>query len=104
MGDSLAAVSPLAAEAAQTEVGQIISVTPEALQELVKLRDSEPEGDRLGLRLEIVSNPGEDFKYDLSFDIVTKAALQQMILPALMPLIFVVGVAAIPGLGKEALG
>ena len=26
------------------------------------------------MRLEIVSNPGEDFKYDLSFDIVTKAA------------------------------
>jgi Fe/S biogenesis protein NfuA len=26
------------------------------------------------LRLEIVSNPGEDFKYDLSFDVVTKAA------------------------------
>jgi len=38
------------------------------------LRDAEPEGDRLGLRLEIVSNPGEDFKYDLSFDVVTKAA------------------------------
>ena len=30
-------MSPLAAEAAQTEVGQIITVTPEALQELVKL-------------------------------------------------------------------
>jgi Fe/S biogenesis protein NfuA len=73
-GDSLVDVSPLAAEAAQTEIGQIITVTPEALQELVNLRDSEPEGDRLGLRLEIVSNPGEDFKYDLSFDIVTKAA------------------------------
>jgi len=67
-------VSPLATESAKTEVGQIITVTPEALQELVTLRDSEPEGDRLGLRLEIVSNPGEDFKYDLSFDIVTKAA------------------------------
>ena len=73
-GDSLAAVSPLAAEAATADIGQIISVTPEALQELLTLRDAEPEGDRLGLRLEIVSNPGEDFKYDLSFDVVTKAA------------------------------
>ena len=73
-GAILTAVSPLAAEAAQTETGQIITVTPEALKELVTLRDAEPEGDRLGLRLEIVSNPGEDFKYDLSFDVVTKAA------------------------------
>ena len=38
------------------------------------LRDTEPDSDRLGLRLEIVSNPGEDFRYDLSFDVVTKAA------------------------------
>jgi Fe/S biogenesis protein NfuA len=67
-------VSPLAAEAAQTDARQIITVTDEAMRELVVLRDEEPEGDRLGLRLEIVSNPGEDFKYDLSFDIVTKAA------------------------------
>ena len=67
-------MSPLAAEAARTDAGQIIMVTDEALRELVTLRDAEPEGDRLGLRLEIVSNPGEDFKYDLSFEVVTKAA------------------------------
>ena len=67
-------MSPLAAEATQADIGQIITVTAEALQELVTMRDAEPEGDRLGLRLEIVSNPGEDFKYDLSFDVVTKAA------------------------------
>ncbi|HEY4608422.1 MAG TPA: NifU family protein [Ilumatobacteraceae bacterium] len=67
-------MSPLAAAAAPTETSQIITITPEALKELVQLRDSEPDADRLGLRLEIVSAPGEDFKYDLSFDVVTKAA------------------------------
>jgi len=67
-------VSPLAPEAATTDTGLIITITPDALRELVTLRDAEPEGDRLGLRLEIVSNPGDDFRYDLSFDIVTKAA------------------------------
>jgi Fe/S biogenesis protein NfuA len=72
-GGNLANVSPLAAEAAQTD-RQVITITDEAMRELVSLRDAEPEGDRLGLRLEIVSNPGEDFKYDLSFDVVTKAA------------------------------
>ena len=55
-------------------VGQIITITPEALTGAGQLRDSEPDADRLGLRLEIVSDPGEDFKYDLSFDVVTKAA------------------------------
>jgi Fe/S biogenesis protein NfuA len=72
-------VSPLAPAAAPaaapTETSQIITITPEALKELVQLRDSEPDADRLGLRLEIVSAPGEDFRYDLSFDVVTKAAL-----------------------------
>lgn len=67
-------MSPLAAEAAQTDARQIITITDEAMRELMTLRDAEPEGDRLGLRLEIVSSPGEDFKYDLSFDVVTKAA------------------------------
>ena len=67
-------MSPLAAAAAPTETSQIITITPEALKELVGLRDTEPDADRLGLRLEIVSEPGEDFKYDLSFDVVTKAA------------------------------
>ena len=67
-------MSPLVAESARTDADQNITVTDEAIRELLTLRDAEPEGDRLGLRLEIVSNPGEDFKYDLSFEVVTKAA------------------------------
>ena len=42
--------------------------------------------------------------YGQCVDIVTKAALKKMIVPALLPIVFVVGVAAIPFLGKEALG
>jgi Fe/S biogenesis protein NfuA len=64
--------------AAETGIDQgsrtIIEITPEAHAELVALRDTEADADRLGLRLEIVSAPGEDFRYDLSFDVVTKAA------------------------------
>lgn len=63
-------MSPLAPDA----VHEIITITPEALAELVALRDTEPDADRLGLRLEIISKPGEDFRYDLSFDVVTTAA------------------------------
>jgi Fe/S biogenesis protein NfuA len=66
-------VSPLAAESDSSTRSPIISITPAAHHELVVLRDAEPDADRLGLRLEIVSGAGEDFRYDLSFDVVTKA-------------------------------
>jgi len=52
----------------------IVEVTEAANTKLKELRDIEPETDRLGLRIEIVSGPGEDFRYDLSFEIVTQAA------------------------------
>lgn len=70
-------MSPLAPEAADsaTSSSSIITVTASALAELVSLRDDEPDADRLGLRLEIVSGPGEEFRYDLSFDTVTTAAI-----------------------------
>jgi Fe/S biogenesis protein NfuA len=64
-------VSPLEAQVASD---QIVTVTTAAHAELVRLRDEEPDAERLGLRLEIVSRPGEDFRYDLGFEIVTKAA------------------------------
>jgi len=67
---SVAAVSPLAADTTSS----IITITPDALAALIALRDTEPDADRLGLRLEIISKPGEDFRYDLSFDIVAQAA------------------------------
>jgi Fe/S biogenesis protein NfuA len=52
----------------------IVTITPAALEELVKLRDEEPDADKLGLRLAIASAPGEDFRYDLSFDEYLTAA------------------------------
>lgn len=67
-------MSPLAPETDTTTSALIIAVTAEAHAELVQLRDEEPDGDRLGLRLEVVSDAGEEFRYDLSFDVVTKAA------------------------------
>jgi len=66
-------VSPLAPQST-TEVSSIITITDDALAELVKLRDSEEDAASLGLRLEIVSGPGEEFKYDLSLDEFRKAA------------------------------
>lgn len=63
-------MSPLAADTSSS----IITITPDALTALVAMRDTEPDADRLGLRLEIISKAGEDFRYDLSFDIITQAA------------------------------
>jgi len=68
--DSLHNVSPLAPQNTDT----IIEITDEALVQLKILRDEEPEKERLGLRLEVMAAPGEEFKYDLSFEIVTQAA------------------------------
>ena len=66
-------MSPLAPQST-TEVSSIITITDDALAELVKLRESEEDAASLGLRLEIVSGPGEEFKYDLSLDEFRKAA------------------------------
>lgn len=63
-------MSPLAPQSSDT----IIEITDEAHAQLVTLRDEEPEKERLGLRLEVLAAPGEEFKYDLSFEIVTQAA------------------------------
>ena len=70
-------VSPLASPSspiATDTSAPIITITPAALAELAALRDTEPDADRLGLRLEIISKPGEEFRYDLSFEVITKAA------------------------------
>lgn len=61
------------------------------------------------VRRQIQAHPGiltgtETPEYKTCVDIVTKAALRQMILPALLPLVFVIAVAKIPQLGPVALG
>jgi K(+)-stimulated pyrophosphate-energized sodium pump len=61
------------------------------------------------VRRQIKAHPGimtgkDTPEYGTCVDIVTKAALREMIVPALLPLIFVVAVAVIPQLGPVALG
>ncbi len=61
------------------------------------------------VRRQLAAKPGilkgEDTpEYGTCVDIVTKAALGQMIVPALLPVVVVILVAAIPALGKLALG
>ena len=72
-------MSPLEALASGSGDGQnvsrpIISITDHALGKLIELRADETDADQLGLRLAIASGPGEDFRYDLSFDEFLKAA------------------------------
>jgi K(+)-stimulated pyrophosphate-energized sodium pump len=61
------------------------------------------------VRRQIAAKPGilkhqDKPDYGKCVDIVTQAALRQMIVPALLPVVFVVAVAAIPGLGPVVLG
>ncbi|MGI9031806.1 MAG: NifU family protein [Ilumatobacteraceae bacterium] len=64
--------SPLAGAADAT--APIVEITPTALDKLLELRNAEPDAEQLGLRLEIASAPGEEFRYDLSFDEYLTAA------------------------------
>jgi K(+)-stimulated pyrophosphate-energized sodium pump len=61
------------------------------------------------VRRQIAAHPGilnhtEKPEYGTCVDIVTKAALREMIFPALLPILAVLIVAAIPQLGAKALG
>jgi K(+)-stimulated pyrophosphate-energized sodium pump len=61
------------------------------------------------VRRQLQAKPGilrgeETPDYGTCVDIVTKAALHEMIVPALLPVAFVVAVACIPGLGPIVLG
>jgi Fe/S biogenesis protein NfuA len=71
-------VSPLEALTGQSGAANashpIITITENALLKMLELRAEEADADQLGLRLAIASGPGEDFKYDLSFDEFLKAA------------------------------
>ena len=65
-------MSPLADASPSSDL--IVSISAAAHAKLLELRSDEPDAENLGLRLEIISGPGEDFRYDLSFDEFRKAA------------------------------
>jgi len=70
-------MSPLEALAAESGDGRsrpIVTITDTALSKLLELRADEADAEQLGLRLAIASGPGEDFRYDLSFDDFLQAA------------------------------
>jgi len=73
LAGSTVPTSPFA-EGGNTADNALVDVTPTAVVKLKELRDMEPETTQLGLRVEIISAPGEDFRYDLSFEKVTTAA------------------------------
>ena len=52
----------------------IIEITDAALAKLKELRDEEADGNQLGLRVEVASRPGEDFRYELGFEEFLTAA------------------------------
>lgn len=57
----------------------ILTVTPAGREKIIELRDEEPEGKQLGLRLEILADEGAEFTYDLSFQELVKADFTDMI-------------------------
>ena len=51
----------------------IVKLTDPALDRILELRQSEPDGDGLGLRIEVTGSHGSDYTYDLSFEPVAEA-------------------------------
>lgn len=75
-GECMSPQSPLGGLATEKPATSqpIIEITDAALAKLVELRDEEPDSDQLGLRLEIASAAGEDFRYELGFEEFLSAA------------------------------
>lgn len=70
----------MAAETGETSTSEpLIAVTPEALDHLRELRDDEVDGEKLGLRLAVASDAGEEFRYDLSFEEYLTAAFTDQV-------------------------
>ena len=68
MGQNDDMKSPFADAAAAATDDTIVEITESALEMIRDLRSSESDAESLGLRLAIASAPGEDFRYDLSFE------------------------------------
>jgi len=67
-------MSPLDASTTESGSDTIVEITSAAIEVIRGLRAEETDPDTLGLRMAIISGPGEDFRYDLSFDEYLKAA------------------------------
>lgn len=74
MGQNDDMKSPFADAAESAPADTIVEITDSALEMMRELRASEADADSLGLRLAIASAPGEDFRYDLSFEEFLTAA------------------------------
>ncbi len=74
MGQNDDIKSPFADAAESATAETIVEITESALEMMRELRASEADADSLGLRLAIASAPGEDFRYDLSFEEFLTAA------------------------------
>lgn len=68
----------------------IVGVSDAALEKILGIRDGEPEGDALGLFIEITGTRGVDYVYDLAFqaisdarpaDVITRVGTLAIVLP-----------------------
>ncbi len=57
----------------------ILTLTQAGRFKIIELRDGEPEGKQLGLRLEILADTGAEFTYDLSFQELVKADFSDIV-------------------------
>src|SRR5262245_5872073 len=69
----------MSATEAAPSTDQVLTITEGALAAINELREAEPDGEHLGLKVEIVDRDGPEFRYDLYFETVTKTAITDVI-------------------------
>jgi Fe/S biogenesis protein NfuA len=62
-----------------TATDHVLTITDAALDTIKALRDDEPDGEHLGLKVEITDREGPEYRYDLYFETVTKTAITDVI-------------------------
>jgi len=69
----------MSATEAAPSTDQVLTITEGALAAINELREAEPDGEHLGLKVEIIDRDGPEFRYDLYFETVTKTAITDVI-------------------------
>ena len=68
-----------AANVSGSDDDSVISVTPDAIEKIIEIRDGEPDGADLALMIEITGIQGAQFSYDLAFGPIAEAKADDVV-------------------------
>ena len=84
---SMSMNSPAVTSPFATDQVPVLELTESALVTVLEIRGAEPEPELLGLRVEITGSSGSEYVYDLSFDELSEAAADDLIIDGVVQVI-----------------